>query len=152
MCLEIYNVKTRLNESNILVAKSCIDGAGLGLFICAPMEVSSSSNIIMLVDSGITDECSRFLRQEEHKLVLYHSGTIAVLHVADASNHLESVSYTDTDIALLSADRITGVLEVANGFGLLRHQMKFGDTVYSVREKHQSAVELGQRVGLLFAA
>ena len=45
--VEIYNVKTRLNESNILGAKSCIDGAGLGLFIRAPMEVSSPSDVRM---------------------------------------------------------------------------------------------------------
>ena len=90
-------------------------------------------------------ECSRFLSQKERKLELYHSGTMAVLHVASASNHLESVSYTDGDSGLLIADHIPGVLEVANGLGLSRHQTMFGHTVQSVREKHLDAVELGQK-------
>ena len=40
------------------------------------------------------------------------------------------------------ADHIPGVLEVANGLGLSRHQITFGHTVQSVREKNLDAVEL----------
>ena len=82
--------------------------------------MSSPSDVRTLVDSGITDECSSFLSEKEHSLDLYHSGTMAVLHVAGARNHLESVSYTDGDGGLLIADNISDLLEVANELGLSR--------------------------------
>ena len=43
--------------------------------------VSSLSDVRTLVDSGITEECSSFFIQEEHRLELYHSGTIWLSYV-----------------------------------------------------------------------
>ena len=65
-----------------------------------------------------------------------------------ASNHLESVSYTDGDGGLLITDHIPGLLEVSNGLGVSQYLIKVGDRVHTgiqFREKHHDAVELGHK-------